>query len=117
MDQNLHFNVVPKPGGGYTTRIVTQEDLLTAELVASTQAALAARGITLTAEQITAVGEELSKVRIAALARGRVVRRAFGYFTDEPLSAASMPTRTSCPRSSTNPERPHPARPGWAGAL
>ena len=84
MDQNLHFNVVPKPGGGYTTRIVTQEDLPTAELVASTQAALAARGITLTAEQIAAVGEELSKVRIAALARGRVVRRAFGYFTDEP---------------------------------
>lgn len=84
MDNHFHYNVVPQPGGSrYSTRVVHQEDLLTYELVASTKAALDARGIALTLEQINAVGEELSKVRIAALARGRVVRRAFGYFTDE----------------------------------
>lgn len=85
MDTHFHFNVVPKAGGsGNTTRVVTQEEMLTAELVAKTKDALTARGLTLTEEQITAVGEELAKVRIAALAQGRPVRRAFGYFTDEP---------------------------------
>ncbi len=90
MDSNFHFNVVPKAGGnGNTTRVVTQDELLTPELVTSTQTALAARGITLTAEQITAVGEECAKVRIAALAQGRPVRRAFGFFTDEPTCGGS----------------------------
>jgi hypothetical protein len=42
-----------------------------------------------TDEQITAVGEELSKARIGALSRGRVVRRAFGFFTDEPTCGGS----------------------------
>lgn len=89
MDPYFHYNVIPKTGGGFTTRVVTQEDLLTPELVATTLAALAARGITLTAEQLTAAGEELSKTRIAALARGRTVRRAFGYFTQEPTCGGS----------------------------
>ncbi len=90
MDSYFHFNVTPLPGSNrVTTRAVHQDDLLTEELVASTKAALDARGITLTPEQITAVGEELSKVRIAALARGRVVRRAFGYFTDEATCGGS----------------------------
>lgn len=89
-DNHFHFNVMPKAGGvGNTTRVVNQEELLTPELVASTKTALAARGITLTAEQITAVGEELAKVRIAALAQGRPVRRAFGFFTDEPTCGGS----------------------------
>ena len=44
MDEHFHFNVVPMQSGGYTTRAVTQDDLLTAELIASTKAALAARG-------------------------------------------------------------------------
>jgi hypothetical protein len=90
MDSHFHFNVVPIPGTNrVSTRVVHQEDLLTPELVASAKAALDARGITLTPEQITAVGEELSKVRIAALAQGRVVRRAFGYFTDESTCGGS----------------------------
>lgn len=84
MDNHFHFNVIPKAGGGNTTRVVFQEEMLTPELVSLTQAALSARGITLTTEQITAVGEECAKVRIAALAASRPVRRIFGFFTDEP---------------------------------
>lgn len=91
MDPYFHYNVIPKTGGGYTTRVVGQDDLLTPELVASTVTALAARGIILTAEQVTAAGEEMSKVRILALARGRTVRRAFGYFTDEPTCGGVHP--------------------------
>ncbi len=84
-DNHFHFNVVPKAGGtGNTTRVINQEELLTPELVASTKTALDALGITLSEEQINAVGEESAKVRIAALAQGRPVRRAFGFFTDEP---------------------------------
>jgi hypothetical protein len=96
MDNHFHFNVVPKAGGtGNTTRVVNQEELLTPELVTKTKGALEARGITLSEEQINAVGEELAKVRIAALAQGRPVRRAFGFFTDEPTSAAPTRARTS----------------------
>jgi hypothetical protein len=85
MDGKFHFNVIPKPGGsGNTTRIVLQEELGTAGLVAAVQAGLTARGVTATAEQITATGEEIAKASIAALAQGRPVRRAFGYFTYEP---------------------------------
>ena len=91
MDTHLHFNVTPKAGGGYTTRLVTQEDLLTPELVAAIKAGCTARGITLTDEQITVAGEESAKARIAALARGRVVRRAFGLFTQEPTCGGSHP--------------------------
>jgi len=91
MDNHFHFNVTPKPTGGYTTRIVFQEDLLTPELVASTKSALAARGVTLTDEQITATGEELAKVRIAALTKCRPIRRAFGLFTEEPTCGGSHP--------------------------
>lgn len=83
MDTNLHFNVVPLASGGYTTRLVAQEDVLTPELVALTAAALAARGLNLTPEQITAAGEELAKVQLRELARGRPIRRAFGLFTYE----------------------------------
>ena len=89
MDNNFHFNAVPKAGGGTTTRVALQEEMLTPELVSLTQTALTARGITLTPEQITAVGEESSKVRIAALAASRPVRRAFGYFTDDPTCGGS----------------------------
>lgn len=90
MDDKFHFNVIPLPGSTrVTTRAVHQDDLLTGELVTTAKAALDARGVTLTPEQITAVGEELAKVRIAALARGRVVRRAFGYFTDESTCGGS----------------------------
>ena len=89
MDDHFHFNVTPKHGPGYTTRCVMQDDMLTPELVALTKAALSTRGITLTDEQITAAGEEIAKVRIAALAIGRPVRRAFGYFTDEPTCGGS----------------------------
>jgi hypothetical protein len=89
MDSNFHFNVVPKAGGGNTTRVVLQEEMLTPELVSLTQAALTARGITLTTEQITAVGEEIAKVSITALTQSRPVRRAFGYFTHEPTCGGS----------------------------
>ena len=89
MDNHFHYNVVPKRNGGYTTRCVTQDDLLTPELVASTKAALAIRGIVLTDEHITAAHEESARVRIAALARGRVCRRLFGFFTDEPSCGGS----------------------------
>ena len=62
MDNNFHFNVVPKAGGGNTTRVVLQEEMLTPELVSLTKAALAA---------------------------SRPVRRAFGYFTDDPTCGGS----------------------------
>jgi len=84
MDNHFHFNVVPKAGGGNTTRVVFQEEVRTPELVALAKAGLDARGVTLTEEQITAVGEEVSKAKIRELAKGRPIRRAFGYFTDEP---------------------------------
>ena len=89
MDNNFHFNAVPKAGGGTTTRVALQEEMLTPELVSLTQTALTARGITLTPEQITAVGEELAKVSITALTQSRPVRRAFGYFTHEPTCGGS----------------------------
>lgn len=83
MENHFPFNVIPKVGGGNTTRVVPQEDMLTPELVALTKTALTARGITLSDEQITACGEELSKTMIGGLAIARVIRRAFGFFTYE----------------------------------
>lgn len=85
MDNNFHFNVIPKAGGiGNTTRVVFQEEMLTPELVSLTKAALAARGFTFSDEQLIAAGEEIAKVSITALTKSRPVRLAFGYFTHEP---------------------------------
>ena len=86
MDSHFHFNVVPMPSGdANTTRVVFQEDLGTAELVTLVKAALLARGIEMSEAHITATGEEIGKATIASgLARGRPVRRAFGYLTWEP---------------------------------
>ena len=85
MDTDFHFNVLPLPSGGNTTRVVFQDDLATPELTAKIKADLEARGITLTEEQIAATGEAMARIIIVeGMAKSRPVRRAFGYLTWEP---------------------------------
>lgn len=83
MSQTLLYDVVARPGGKSTTRVVNREDITTDQLCELAVTELAAMGQTFTAAQVTAVGVALSKVKIAKLAEGHVIRRAFDYYTEE----------------------------------
>lgn len=83
MSTTLQYDVIPLAGGEYTTRVINREDINTPQLVDLVVAQLAAAGTPLTAEQVTACGTALARVKIDLLAKGHVIRRAFGYETSE----------------------------------
>jgi len=81
----FHYNVIPKPSGGFSTRISYQPDLPEAQLVADVAAETG-----LTVEQVSKVSAALLRHIIVAGKDAQPVRNLFGLVTFLPRSGGSF---------------------------